>query len=289
LSSHELTALGLEPAGIDAVEMLRDRPTHAVFRVTDRGASYILKRFVGPGPFRELVAYNLLPKLGLSTLPVHGRAERAILLEDLAHSVAWRMATEEDNSAEATGVAVAAWYRKLHAAGYTFLATEPAPFPAWIDEVTSDNLAQAAGNLGLDDEPAVRLSLVVLDTLTVAFRRCRQTFNYEDFALENLALSRAEPRRAVVFDYDCFSVGTAYADWRNVMYSLAGPAAGAFAAAYGITDPLERLLDEPLSAWQGLIIAARRPHLPGWAEPLLTAVRDGSLATSIGRAVAAVS
>ena len=110
-----------------------------------------------------------------------------------------------------------------------------------------------------------------------------QTFNYEDFTQENLAVSRGRgsPLQALVFDYDCFTLGMAYSDIRNVMYSLERKARQAFIEAYGPTSEAERLLDIPLSSIYGLLVASGRESVPGWARSLLDDVKSGRLESAI--------
>ena len=55
----------------------------------------------------EIRSYALLEKLGVPTLPVHGRSDNAIVLEDLEVSPTWRLAREADCEKQATGRAVA--------------------------------------------------------------------------------------------------------------------------------------------------------------------------------------
>ncbi len=281
----DLAVLGLRPESAPIVSVLRRRPTHAVYRVTGPEGSRILKWFAGAGPFVELTAYDVLAHLGVPTLPVYGRSQNAILVEDLDASPHWRQAVEADHDDPACGRAVAGWYRCLHAAGAGFLAGRDRvqwPFVPWLDLVHADSLGQAATALGLADVPDLWQAIAVLDRLLAIYRRQPQTLNYQDFALENLALSRtASDTRAIVYDYDWFTIGTSASDWRNVMSGLSGPAAAAFAAAYGPLDPAEARLDRPLALLHGLVIAADRPRLPAWARPLLAAVRDGSLAQDI--------
>jgi hypothetical protein len=125
-----------------------------------------------------------------------------------------------------------------------------------------------------------------IEALKARARVCPQTFNYEDFAGENLALSHdREPLRAIVFDYDCFTLGAAYSDWRNVTSSLKGAAQEAFAEAYGPVSETERRLDVPLSALHGLLEASRRENVPAWARPLLEDVESGELERSIRNAL----
>ena len=135
----------------------------------------------------------------------------------------------------------------------------------------------------LGGESVWDLVLGSFEILKAKYLEFPQTFNYNDFAAENLAISRLKdhPIRAVIFDYDWFCTGLVYSDLRNVVSSLDGEAAVAFELAYGSFDEEERLLDEPLAILHGLIIASQRENKPTWVEPLLKSVSSGELETSI--------
>jgi hypothetical protein len=111
-------------AGGESVRMalICQKHGHTVYRLTCGRQSYALKWFEGRAPPVEVSAYALLAQLGVPTLPVHGRAPNALLLEDLDTSIEWRPAIEADVERAETGVAVAEWYRNLHAAGRKVLA-----------------------------------------------------------------------------------------------------------------------------------------------------------------------
>ncbi len=188
----------------------------------------------------------------------------------------------------AVGVAVAGWYRSLHRAGAAVLRPGgPADFlTGWIEILDSASLAAAGQKLALDSLPAWQAVRRQIEPLKAAYRALPQTLNYQDFAAENLALSRAAgPLRAVVFDYDCFTTGTAYSDCRNVLGSLQGPAREAFLAAYGPLDSAQAPLDTLLSTLEGLVMAASREHFPPWAQPLVDSLKDGTFAADLDRAV----
>jgi len=245
----------------------------------------VLKGFGHASPL-EVQVYALLERLGVPSLPVHGRSEQGLLLEDMDHSRLWRAASTADMRRAATGRAVAEWYLRLHAAGRAALRS-PAGLPpglhAWVDELTPQALSAAGTRLGLSGKPAWELAIRSVEALAAQARACPQTFNYDDFDRENLALrrTRAAALQAVVFDYDCFSLGTAFSDWRNVCYGLQGAARQAFIESYGPVSEIEQALDLPLSTLQGLLEAARRENVPGWARPLLESIENGELDRAI--------
>jgi hypothetical protein len=285
----DLARLDIRPVDIQQSEILRQKEDHVVCRLKlDRGWS-ILKWFEHDNAIEPCV-YELLEQVGVPTLPLHACSTKALLLEDLEHSKHWRLATAADMSAEATGLAVAKWYQNLHRAGYQAFqqqANMPCMLRPWVEELSMESLTHAGARLGLTNKSTWQEAILSIEPLKVKIRCCPQTFNYEDFAQENLALSRdtGMPLQAIVFDYDWFTVGTAYSDWRNVTSSLQGDACQAFSIAYGDISQTERLLDLPLSTFYGLQVAAQREKVPDWARPLLASVEDGSLILSVHAAV----
>jgi hypothetical protein len=211
-------------------------------------------------------------------------------MEDLEHSQCWRLATAEDMSAAGTGLALAAWYKSLHHAGsqvFCHQLTMPTALHPWYEDLSVESLTRVGVRLGLTNKDDWPQAVHAIEPLKAKIRRLPQTFNYDDFAMENLALSRnfQEPLQAIVFDYDCFTIGPAYTDWGNVTYSLEGEACEAFIKAYGPVSQIERLLDAPFATLQGLYVASQRMKLPGWARPLLESVDDGSLLYSVHAAL----
>jgi hypothetical protein len=291
LPTEILASVGIHPSDIQKTIILRQKPEHTVYRLIGSARSYVLKWFTAPTK-TELQTYTLLENLGIPTLPAHARTDQVLLLEDLGSSRHWRLATDLDMEQTTTGQAVAEWYCHLHQAGRKFLAEHiawPSFLKPWVDVITPENLAMAAERFGWGQStPGWRSVLANLPVLLNRYRALPQTLNYSDFAAENLALSCDEPRQAIVFDYDCFSIGTAYSDWRNVTYSLQGAARQAFTDAYGPVDPEEKQLDSPLATLEGLVIAAQRASTPAWALPLLKSVESGELQSEINFALHSV-
>lgn len=286
----DLALLGIRPSEILEAAILREQPTHFVFRVRLERGWFVLKWFAAETPLEPHI-YQLLERNGVPTLPLYAISAKALLLEDLENSPRWRQATAEDMRRAETGIALAAWYRRLHEAGRTAFQqqeTLPIALHPWIEELSEAALRLAGERLGIAGNVTWQMVIQSIEALKKKARACPQTFNYEDFAAENLALSReaSAPRQAIVYDYDCFTVGMAASDWRNVMYSLEGEARQAFADAYGPVSETERLLDAPLSTFYGLLIASRREKLPGWASPLLESLTNGELERAVQDALA---
>src|SRR5438045_9679709 len=105
--------------------------------------------------------YALLEQLGVPTLPVHGRAANALLLQDLDASAEWRPATETDAARAETGAAVAEWYRHLHTAGRKVLAgphTVPGFLKREADALDATTVLKTGEALGLGAEPVWALA-----------------------------------------------------------------------------------------------------------------------------------
>lgn len=286
----DLQELGLSPSAVTGVTPLRRRYGHALYRLTAGRRSFVLKWFADPARAGEVRAYALLERLGVPTLPVQGRATNALLLEDLATSDVWRLASEADLHRPETGAAVAGWYRALHAAGRAVLA-DPLGAADFLhreaDSLDAATILRIGERLGLAADPVWQLAADRIEALKRALRALPETLTYNDFHWTNLALSRREDvdLRAIVFDYHLLGTGPAAGDCRNVTGSLEGPARRAFQVAYGEVDEREAILDAPVAVLHALGVAVRRPALPRWALPLVREVAAGGLAVKLHRAL----
>lgn len=275
-----LIQLGLQPERVNDITLLHARHGHRLYRLRYAATSFVLKWFPVANDV-ELQSYALLRAHNIPTLPVHGCAEQAILLEDLLTSPAWRLAAPEDMARAETGSAVAGWYRRLHAAGRQIMAA-PTPPPAFLrresDALSAPGILAMGQRLHMPKHPVWQLAAEHLAALQAALRTLDQTLNYNDFYWTNLALSRTSSTlRAVVYDYHLLGIGLRYSDCRNVIGSLSGAARPAFWEAYGPVDEREALLDAPLSALYSLWVASQRPSLPAWSRDILRQVQDGQL------------
>jgi hypothetical protein len=290
---QNLTA-DLKNLGISApihLELLRERSTHAVYRLIASERRFILKFYTGPHPSLEGKVYSLLQQLGISTLPVYLQQDNYLLIEDLETSPTWRLAIPADMGSAAVGQAVAAWYRQLHRTGRQALQqndTRMDFLTSWVDGLEEPSLVAAGQKFDLAHVSAWQAAIQSLPALKKVFHSFPQTFNYNDFADENLALTRdpISPQGAIVFDYDCFSIGTAFSDYRNVLFALKGPAREAFCEASDPVDPGEEVIDNVLSVIENIISAASRSHFPTWAAPSIASIHDGKFGRDLDQALA---
>jgi hypothetical protein len=285
-----LSSLGLAP-DLTRRSVLQRGHASILYRLVCGKRTFVLKRQLGPAPHREPQAYQLLSSLGVPLLPLYGWAQDAVLLEDLASSRSWRLANQVDLGQVAVGAALADWYRQLHTAGDALL--EKGPPPAWLmppepDLLTPENILAIRRRLESSANPVWELAADNLPDLQAAVHRQPLTLNYNDFHWTNLALSRQSSRglQAVVFDYHLLGSGMRFSDLRNAGGELGEAARGAFHDHYGPADPVEAVLDAPLSLLYGLQAALERPSLPPWAEPLVAMVASGELEASLRRALA---
>jgi hypothetical protein len=281
-------SLGLSARDIRVVEVIRKRKTHSVYRLTCETGQYVLKWFED-APAKEINCYALLRRYGVPTLPVVRQTDHAILIEDLSTSRSWRLATEEDAGSVAFGKGLATWYKRLHAAGYEAMGdpeSRPDFLQDWVTDLTRERLEAVGAKLDIGHLQPWTRAVESIESLREAFRRLRQTINYNDFYSGNAAVSRGEDDvQVVVFDYEGMVLGPAYTDYRNVSNSLLGEGRASFQDAYGPCDPREAVLDKPLAVIYAISCAAEYPALPGWARECLAAVEKGSLGTDIGLAL----
>ncbi|MFO8060376.1 MAG: phosphotransferase [Bacillota bacterium] len=234
--------------------------------------------------------YHLLNDLGVPTLALHGRSERSLLLDDLAASVNWRAATDEDLISPETAEAVARWYRALHRAGRR-VASDPPPF---LNRETSvlnrERVSALAARLQMEGEPSMKLAAESIEQLKDALHTLPQTLHHNGFCWTNLALSReTAPQRAVVYDYHLMGVGPACCDCRNVLSVLEGDATAAFRRTYRPLPEEYFVLDEPLATLYALDQATTYSQLPAWAERLVRQFESGEFADSLRAALDVVA
>ena len=287
--SH-LRILDIDPKKVRRIELIHREHGNRLYRVHWNAKSSILKLFKGATEATEIQNYELLQRLKVRTLGVHGWTQKALLLEDLATSPCWRLAKEDDLADSETGVAIAKWYRRLHSAGRKLLGSKdgtPSFLGREVDELNPYTIKEIGKKLGLAHDSVWKLAAENIEKIKKAMRSLTETLNYNDFYWTNLALSRSEGGnlQAIVFDYHLLGIGLTYSDCRNVTGSLKDKARSSFWETYGPIDEREKLLDDPTAVLYALFAALRLPTFPHWGQGCLDKVENGELEKSLRRAL----
>ncbi len=285
-----LRRLGIPAGEIRRVETISVRPGHGLYRILTHRCSYVLKSFPGNDPGNEIKGYSLLRQLGVPTVRVIAKTDTDLLLEDLACSDSWRLATEQDAGERHVGRAVGRWYCHFHEKGAALAASGSGlpPFLKREEDLLDRASIEAAGRaLGLYGLDSWRLAADHIDLLKLGLSGFGTTLNYNDFHWTNLVLSRKSGpgMEAIVFDYDLLGLGTRYSDYRNVVGSLSGEGVTGFREVYGSIDPGEQTLDRPLATLYALVSAARMAGFPKWAEESRQTVLNGNFKTDLIQAI----
>ncbi len=287
--SH-LRALGIDPKKVRRIELIHQKHGNRLYRVYSNTKSSILKLFKDAAETTEIQSYELLQRLKVPTLALHGWTQKALLLEDLTGSPSWRMAKEDDLTRPETGRAIAKWYQAFHSAGRKLLNQKkgaPSFLKREVDELNPYTIQEIGKNLGLAHNPVWKLAADNIERIKKAMRSLPETLNYNDFYWTNLALSRSEEEdlKAVVYDYHLLGIGLAYSDCRNVTGSLKGEARSSFWQTYDPIDEREKLLDKASAPLYGLFAALLLPTFPEWAQGCLHEAKNGEIERSLRRAL----
>lgn len=252
----------------DKITVLQDKDGVTVAHVAAGQESYVLKRFAKAEYRREIENYRVLAALGVPTLRVIACTDSAFLMEDMNASPVLRPAVEADMSDIHIAGHLAAWYRKLHGVGCSYVQQHGAAMYDESDLFTRENIAFVRQKTGTQRAPAWRLLEQNFDGISALLRNARRTLTYNDFYYTNMAVAR-DGSFALMFDYNLLGKGYAYSDLRNVTSSLSEEAGCAFMEAYGGFDPTEKALDDVMNLVTGLVQACQREHFPGWARSMV--------------------
>ena len=285
-----LARMGADSSRLGKVQPIQERHGNRLFRVALEGSSCILKVFGDRDANKEVWAYSLLEDLGVPTLRVIARTNDALLLDDLEASKHFRLAEEDDVGRAEVGAALAAWYRALHDSGSNWRAgqTEPLSLPREIDKLTAESILEVASKVRGSDQSRWTVLADNIDRIKNAAVTFEETLTFNDFHWTNLALSRENPVRAVMFDFHLLGVGLRHSDCRNVTGALGQDAADTFRSEYGETDPREKTLDDLLAPLHALVEAFRRPRFPSRAGASLELAETGEIHSRFDRVMEAL-
>ena len=263
---HEKARIELKHMGISPQSLELMRAKEGIFLFAVQGKSdghYILKYFENVVFRREILHYDQLKAIGVPTIPLIAKTDKALLMEDLNFSHAWRLGVKEDMDSPTIARVLADWYQQLHTKGKS-PATDPnLSWYSELNEFNPEGIALVKARTNSENAHIWKQIDEKTERITELIKRSTKTLCFNDFYYVNLAVSRDE-KRALMFDYNLLGLGFPAMDISNVCASLSPRAGEAFREAYGAIDPAEEALFAVLAPITSLVIGAKRENLPGW-------------------------
>lgn len=258
----------------DRIELIREKDGVTVARLYSKDKSAILKTFAPGISCREVENYRMLQSLGVPTLNVYAACDNGIIIEDMSSEKCfYRLAAENDMADISTARSLAQWYRKLHSAGFDYVAKHGKDMYSETAFFTRENIAAVRDKSGLSTLPVWKILDENYDVIMRIADSSPMTLTYNDFYYTNMAVAR-DDSAAMMFDYNLLGKGHVYFDVRNVEYSLSPDAAAAFREAYGEYDfSREAALDAVMSPIVTLHFAYMRAEFPDWAQQELLNIK----------------
>ena len=252
----------------DGITVLQDKDGVIVARIVCGEKSYVIKCFQKDDYKREIKNYQLLASLGISTIRVIAFNDSALLMEDIDCSETYRLGIMEDMSDSDVARRIAVWYKQLHSQGYGYVCQHGESMYDEADFFTLENIVYIKEKTGTQDTPAWGVLEETYEVINDLLRNARRTITYNDFYYTNMVVAK-DKSSAFMFDYNLLGKGYAYADIRNVLFSLSEESGKAFLEEYGEFDPLEKTLDDVVSVVVTLFFACQRDKFPRWGQSLL--------------------
>ena len=267
---EELMAYGLSSEGMQFFGC-KGGVTAARVRYGDSTA--VLKCFEKEELRREISNYDILQSCGVPTLAVLGKRESSILLEDIACSLKFRLATESDLCDPAVIRAIARWYRALHEKGRAYVESFGAGMYEEWDKFSLDNINAIRLRFGLGGSRGIDALTEHFDMLRGLLDEAPRTLTYNDFYYTNMAVAK-DASEALMFDYDMLGKGCAVTDIGNVTYWFSEENKRVFLSEYGGIDEMLVLLDRICAPAVSLAMAVERSEVPSWVNGELAALEN---------------
>lgn len=272
-AAEQLSIMGFPNASFS---LLREKDGITVCRVRSGDRRLVLKHFADEEDRREIENYRILNRLGIQTIPLIAHTDQAILLEDMESSLQYRLGIPQDLDDPQVTASLAAWYRKLHDTGRSFVKEHGSLLYDETDLITRESIFFVSTQSKTVSAPVWEFLRQRFDDVMGRIRSAKRTLAYNDFYYTNLIVSK-DKSEAFMFDYNLLGKGYVLSDLRNVTYHMSEAAAQAFLTAYGSYDEDEIIIDRVASALTTLIFACRREEWPEWADEPLDKVRSGEL------------
>lgn len=270
---QQLNAMAIK---YDRIVPMRCKSGIYLYRVFDGSKSYVLKFFANALDRREIRNYSILHSLSVPTMDVLNKTDCCLLLEDIERSCQYRLGTPGDLQNPNIAAGIATWYRQLHDKGNAFVDGCKDCLYDENDVITEKNLERIMTQTATTDLPVWELLLSNLDRIQAIIVNIPKTLNYNDFYYTNLIVSKDESS-AFMFDYNLLGKGYAYADIRNVCYSLGEHAKAAFLQEYGPFDESQKIVDDVASTLVSMHAACKFDVFPSWAQASVQDIKQGLL------------
>ena len=262
LFQEELRFYGLSGRG---ARLIRDKEGVTVARVRRGSGTAVLKCFENAAFRREIENYEVLRGCGVPTVTVLGSSGRSILLEDIAASDTYRLGAERDLSDPAVIVAIAKWYKTLHAGGRQYVRQQGGGMYEEWDRFSPDSIKAIGDRFKLADSGGLKALAERYGELRGKMDAAPRTLVYNDFYYTNMAV-RKDASAAMMFDYNLLGKGNPASDLRNVTYWFSEENRKLFFSAYGEVDEELMLLDRICAPVVSLCLAMDRGVFPAWAK-----------------------
>ncbi|HBL50174.1 MAG TPA: hypothetical protein DDZ65_08020 [Firmicutes bacterium] len=277
----QLAQMGIR---IPVVQKIREKAGISVYRVESEAQHYVLKVFENPEDRREIENYKILNSLCIPTLPMLKHTSCALLLPDVESNPEYRLGCEADLSDIQVLSAIAKWYKELHNKGWAYISRNNPMLYDENDKITISNVDMVAHKTKTTENALWPIIRERYDEIRRRITSLPRTLTYNDFYWTNLVVA-GDQSSAMMLDFNLLGKGYAYSDIRNVSSSLSAEAAVVFRCEYGkdFGGEEEKAADEFLSPLVTLITACERKNFPGWAEPSMKDLKDGTVLRNLTR------
>ena len=267
------------------IETIQDRHGRIVLRVKTKDNQVIVKYFENTDSAREIDNYKLLINLGVPTIKVFHLSSNMIIMEDLAASSDFRMATEDELNSVEVVKNLAIWLKDLHTKGKkankSNLYSEKDLLLDLQNNVLIDNepIQQKFKNLITDDILSSQI-LLALPNIIDKFDSLAITLTHNDGGVMQLVVGKDS---ALMLDYDRLGRGYRYIDISNALSFIPSSLHNEFLLAYGKTDWEDEKAFHSLFGSLVAIITAIEEHKENkaWAQSTLQYIKSDSFKSKL--------
>ena len=268
----ELTKMNID---YKSINILQEKDGVIVARINCENKSYVMKLFQRREFRREIGNYKILSSLNIPTLNFISSTDKALLIEDVCSNNTYRLGIEKDLDDAEIATLIAKWYKLLHHRGYEYIEENSCvPLYDENDLLTFENIEKIKLETNSSELPVWKLIESNFDIIEKLLNKAKRTLTYNDFYYTNLIVAQNRTS-AMMLDYNLLGKGYAYADIRNVCFSLSEVAKKAFLEEYGKFDISEMIIDNVVSILTTLHFACQKTLFPSWANYALKELHTG--------------